>query len=199
MQLQIKGQVPPLELIQSLVAKTVEVRRSFAPCSIPCSREEKRRAPRLRPGGEKIARVIADIADAVGFELPGMPTVNIRSALDYAQRLEPLQAEIGRLAAAVEDTSFEAQAECWSLTTAYYSALKKASRVNPGLQHALREPIEYFATGPRAHDDESAEANAVLITGANAAEVTVRAAALPLPLEPKPDGASSPLIMPHTS
>ncbi len=47
---------------------------------------------------------------------------------------------------------FEVESECWSLTTAYYSSLKKMSRVNLEIRRALKDAIEFFANG-RAADN----------------------------------------------
>lgn len=89
---------PTLDEINKLVAKAAEVRTTFRVYSSSKRVEDKKHKAKFRPGGGRIVRLVSDIADSMGFEVPGAPTAAMREALEHSTRLEPLHAELDPLA-----------------------------------------------------------------------------------------------------
>src|SRR4051794_9405449 len=113
--------------IASLVSATVEIRKKFRDQSISVRPETKKHRAKFRPGGDRIVRLVADVADGVRFEIPGASTLVMRQTLDHALQLQSLLNEVEPLAQAIRDSIFDAESECWTVATAYYSALKEMS------------------------------------------------------------------------
>jgi hypothetical protein len=154
---QVETEAPPDAEIATLIAKAVDLRIQFRRYEVTERRGwSSRSLGKFRPGGERIVRLIAGIAEGVPLEIPGASTEAMRLSLERATRLQPLRAEIDPLAQAVRDAVFWAESDCWTILTAYYSALKKMSRVSPELRRSLKDAIEFFAKPKRVKKDSNA-------------------------------------------
>src|SRR4051812_28815273 len=67
--------------------------------------DARKRALKFRPGGDRIVKIVGDIADQEGFSLPRIPVADMRKDLELVIRLQPIAEAMTNFARAISDTS----------------------------------------------------------------------------------------------
>lgn len=111
--------------------------------------QDRRSILKMRPGGEKQIPLIARLATERGVVIPTMSVDGMNADLEIAQSLRVLLSAADSLRQRIEDGVLEAEAECWSAATAFYSVLSSMAARDPQLANALRPATDFFATGRR--------------------------------------------------
>lgn len=149
MQNKVGTQVPSAAVIETAVRSVESARESVARQTISLTPDQRKSALKIRPGGERMVALLADLARKSGVDLPDMPIDAMERDLELAQALQPLSTAASTLQQRVDDTILEAQAECWHAATAYYTILQRMSSANPALADQLKPVRDFFATGRR--------------------------------------------------
>jgi predicted component of type VI protein secretion system len=136
---------------------------------------ERSRGTKARRGGHEVAPVIAAIALKYGIDLPGVDGTVINTALARVQSLVPLVNAAADAHATITDAHTSASRSMWSASTALYSMLKRASKVNASIATELQPVEEWFR--PRKPQATKATATTTPATTAATPETPVVAPA----------------------
>jgi hypothetical protein len=137
--------VPANEQLETARSKLAESREILSPFTVSLTNEERSRATKMQPGGDRVVDLITRLASKYRVSLPGVSVEGVRSDLALAQQLTPLAAAVDLYGQALDDTILEARSECWWATMAYYTILVRISDTDPELANALKPAIEYFS------------------------------------------------------
>ncbi len=137
---------------------------------------ERSRGLKARRGGHQVAPAIAAIATKYGITLPGVNGDVINTALARVQSLAPLVNAAADAHATISDAHTSASRTMWSASTALYTMLKRAAKVNASIATELAPVEEWFrprkpeATQGAATTSTTAATAATTGTTAKAAE-----------------------------
>jgi len=136
---------------------------------------ERSRGLKAKRGGHQVAPVIAAIATKYGISIPGVNGDVINTALAQVQSLAPLVNAAADAHATISDAHTRASRTMWSASTALYSMLKRAAKVNASIATELEPVEEWFrprkpeATQDAATTSTTAATAATIGTPAKAA------------------------------
>ncbi|MBI5545795.1 MAG: hypothetical protein HY901_18045 [Deltaproteobacteria bacterium] len=145
----VGSKLPPLEELAQMEANIKAVRTWVKQYGVDLTSEERQRVLKHRSGGEKVTKLVADLAKEHDVKLPGISVEGMENDAEVAKRFAKLQTESGSLAQTIGDTVLQAESECWWATTAYYTALARMMDTDPKLAAAIQPAIDFFATGKR--------------------------------------------------
>lgn len=150
--------VPSEEEIQGLVKDVQTLAGKLEKFTLTLSAEDRRRATKMRTGGERIVDLVSELATQHQVALPRISVADMKNDLVLAQRLAPLVQAVGSVAQTLSDTTLLAQSECWWAATAFYSALTRLSDAEPRIETALKPAVEFFARRRRPEPVDEPEA-----------------------------------------
>jgi hypothetical protein len=105
---------------------------------------ERSRGLKAKRGGHQVAPVIAAIATKYGISIPGVNGDVINTALAQVQSLAPLVNAAADAHATISDAHTSASRTMWSASTALYTMLKRAAKVNASIATELAPVEEWF-------------------------------------------------------
>jgi hypothetical protein len=141
--------IPSEKEIASRVDEMRAVSHGMARYTVELTVEQRKHLPKMRAHGEQMVPLIAQLARDYGLHVPGMDVDQMLADQSLAQRLAAAQAEAAALAQRIDDTVLEAQGECWTAATAFYSVLSSMAARDGELANRLRPVTDFFATGRR--------------------------------------------------
>ncbi len=123
-----------------------DVVTKLTPFTVKLTPEERRGTLKFRPGGERVVQLVADLTKKYKLDDTDTPVDGMIADLALSQRLASLARVADLLAQLVDDTTLEAQSECWQAATALYSQLSLRARNNAQLATELAEATAFFAS-----------------------------------------------------
>lgn len=149
MQNKVGNVVPSEKVIKGLVEQLSTIEEKVTAFTVELTTEERKATTKMRTGGEPIARLVGELAEANGVALPKISVEGMRSDLQLIERMKPLQAALDDLSQRVADTILQAQSEAWWAATAYYTALSRMAAADAKLERSLKPAVDFFAIGRR--------------------------------------------------
>jgi len=107
--------------------------------------KDRKRAVRLRKGGEKVIPTITALSEQFGVSVPSYPTSAITANVTQASKLVAVHKQLVTATKQVADAIFQAQSKGWEGATVHYSMLRRLSRTDGDLATALAPVTEFFA------------------------------------------------------
>jgi hypothetical protein len=107
--------------------------------------KERRRAVRLRKGGEKVIPTITALSEQFGINVPSHPTSAIKANVTKANSLVAVHKQLVTATKQVEDAIFKAQSESWDGATVHYTVLKRLAKSDGDIATALAPVKEFLA------------------------------------------------------
>jgi hypothetical protein len=104
---------------------------------------QKRRATKMRKGGEPIAASIAALAQQHQIESPSLQVAPMTAALGKAAALQPLVTSIAAFAQRLDNIVFAAQSGAWLIALQLYAVLRRQAATD-GALHAALTPVTEF-------------------------------------------------------
>lgn len=157
MQNKVGNAVPSEKLIHGLVEELSSLEEKVKKFTVELTAEERKVTTKMRTGGEPIARLVGELAEANGVTLPKISVEGMRADLLLIERMKPLQTALDNLSQRVADTILQAQSEAWWAATAYYTALTRMAAADARLERSLKPAVEFFAIGRRKKPTEQPE------------------------------------------
>ena len=118
---------------------------AMAGAPLALTSKDRRRAVRLRKGGEKVIPTITALSEQFGISVPSHPTSAITANLKKASSLVAVHKQLVTATKQVADAIFKAQSVSWDGATVHYSVLKRLARSDGDLATALAPVSEFFA------------------------------------------------------
>lgn len=148
---------------------------------------DRKKAVKMRAGGEKFVPEIASLARRYMVSIGGHPVNAMTEKLQQVQTLRPLLARAQLLVTQLSDASLHGNAEVWDSATVLYGTLKRISHKNPEVQATLAPVKEFFARRSAPAGTKKAKGKAAATssapepapTGTGTTEVTATSAAPP--------------------
>jgi hypothetical protein len=135
--------------LEELVAQSVKMLDQVAASAIKnqqsLTKAERKKALKMRTGGEKIVPVIADLATRHAVNIGDHPVTAMTKRMDQVKALAPLIKRAQLLVTQLSDASLRANAEAWDTATVLYTTLRRISRKNGDVAAALSEVEDFFA------------------------------------------------------
>lgn len=126
---------------------------------------DRRKAVKVRKGGEKYLPLLAELATTYGIQTTVHSASAMTASAAMVQQLAPLKRQAQMLLKLVEDIEIGANSGTWSTATFIYSTLKRIAAQDGDLAATL-DPIEEFFTNKakspakeKAADTKSASAD----------------------------------------
>jgi len=107
--------------------------------------KDRRRAVRLRKGGEKVIPTLTALSEQFGIDLPSHPTSAITANVNKANSLVAVHKQLVTATKQVADAIFKAQSESWDGATVHYTVLKRLAKSDGDLATALAPVKQFFA------------------------------------------------------
>lgn len=149
MENRVGDKLPSKPTIEGIVNSILFARSTLAKYGVELNAEERKHATRFRSGGERIVRIIAELAEAKNVSIPRFPVADMLRDLELIERLERVNQEVEALARLAGDSTLQAKSECWWAAQAYYSVLTDMARADPSIETRLADVVEFFALGRR--------------------------------------------------
>src|SRR5271163_3790172 len=92
--------------------------------------KDRKRAVKLRKGGEKVVPTILALSNRIGLSVPSHPTAAIQANLDKVQALSPVHEGVVSAEKHLGDAIFQAQSAIWEGATVHYTMLKRLAKGN---------------------------------------------------------------------
>ncbi|MGO8993770.1 MAG: hypothetical protein ACLQVI_10615 [Polyangiaceae bacterium] len=127
--------------IKSLLASVTAI----AGPALALTAKDRRRAVRLRKGGEKVIPTITALSEQFGLSVPSYPASAITANVTQANSLVAVHKQLVTATKQVSDAIFSAQSKGWEGATVHYSVLKRLARTDGDLATALAPVTEFFA------------------------------------------------------
>jgi hypothetical protein len=118
---------------------------AMAGAPLALTAKERRRAVRLRKGGEKVIPTITALSEQYGLTVPSHPTSAITANVNKANSLVAVHKQLVTATKQVEDAIFKAQSESWDGATVHYTVLKRLAKSDGDIATALAPVKEFFA------------------------------------------------------
>ena len=109
----------------------------------PLGPKDRRRAAKLRKGGDKVVAWIGDLATQHDLESPALQVATMLALVGKAAALSPLTNRLAALTKLVGDLVFVAQSQAWGMAMQYYALLHRRA-ANDGQLAASLAPITQF-------------------------------------------------------
>ncbi len=106
---------------------------------------DRKRATKLRKGGEKVIPTIVALSQQFGLVVPSHPTSAITANVNKATNLVAVHKQLVTATKQVADAIFKAQSEGWDGATVHYTVLKRLSKSDGDLAKALAPVSDFFA------------------------------------------------------
>ncbi len=106
--------------------------------------KDRKRAVRLRKGGEKVIPTITALSEQYGISVPSYPTAAITANVTQATSLVALHKQLVTATQQVSDAMFQADSKSWEGATVHYSVLKRLAKTNGTLATALAPVSEFW-------------------------------------------------------
>jgi hypothetical protein len=128
--------------VQQIVASidTTEAGLGADPSLAP---KDRRRAAKLRKGGDAIVAQLGALALQNQLESPALQVASMQALLAKADALKPLDNRLAAFARHVSDVIFASQSQAWGMAMQYYALLQRRSLIDAELAKALA-PITQF-------------------------------------------------------
>ena len=123
----------------------IAILTAMAGTPLALTAKERRRAVRLRKGGEKVIPTITALSEQFGISVASHPTSAITANVNKANSLVAVHKQLVTATKQVEDAIFKAQSDSWDGATVHYTVLKRLARSNGDLATALTPVKEFFA------------------------------------------------------
>ncbi|WP_437731152.1 hypothetical protein [Sorangium sp. So ce1335] len=149
MQNKVGNVVPSEKVIQGLVEQLSAIEGKVKAFTVELTSDERKATTKMRTGGEPIAKLVGDLAEANGVALPKISVDGMKSDLLLIERMKPLQAALDDLSQRIADTILQAQSEAWWAATAYYTTLSRMAAADAKLERSLKPAVDFFAIGRR--------------------------------------------------
>ncbi|WP_437478882.1 hypothetical protein WME75_31240 [Sorangium sp. So ce1014] len=149
MQNKVGNVVPSEKVIQGLVEQLSSIEGKVKAFTVELTGDERKATTKMRTGGEPIARLVGELADANGVALPKINVEGMKADLLLIERMKPLQAALDDLSQRIADTILQAQSEAWWAATAYYTTLSRMAAADAKLERSLKPAVDFFAIGRR--------------------------------------------------
>jgi hypothetical protein len=107
--------------------------------------KDRKRATKLRKGGEKVIPTIVALSEQLGLSLPSHPTSAITANVNKATNLVAVHKQLVTATKQVADAIFKAQSEGWDGATVHYTVLKRLSKSDGDIAKALAPATAFFA------------------------------------------------------
>jgi hypothetical protein len=111
----------------------------------PLTAEQKRRATKMRKGGEPIAATLAALAQQHQVESPSLQIAPMTAGLGRASALQPLVTSVAAFAQRLDDMIFAAQSGAWAIALQVYAVLQRMALTDGALAAALGPVAEFMA------------------------------------------------------
>ncbi len=141
--------IPTLAEVKKDVKTLTGIRAKLAKSTVKLTSEDRRRAVKMRTGGEEVVRIIMGLAERTGLSLTKASVEDVRRDMTLVERLKPVLEEVEELRSILADTILEAESEAWAATQTYYSSLVRMQSGDGHLESALAPVIDFFSTGRR--------------------------------------------------
>jgi hypothetical protein len=105
---------------------------------------DRRKAIKMKTGGEKFVPVIAEMAKRFNVNIGTHPVNAMMEKLTQVQTLDPLLKRATLLTQQLSDASLSGSADVWDSATVLYGTLKRVSRRNGEVQTTLAPVKEFF-------------------------------------------------------
>jgi hypothetical protein len=128
--------------VQQTVASidTVEAGLGSDPALAP---KDRRRAVKLRKGGDKVVASLGNLAVQHQLESPALQVAVMLALLGRASALRPLADRLAAFAKHVSDAIFVSESQAWTMAMQYYALLRRRALADTELATAL-VPITQF-------------------------------------------------------
>jgi hypothetical protein len=141
--------VPSEADVAKLLAALADVKKQLGAFCVTLTKEQRKSAVKMRPGGEAVASLVGKLAADRGVSLAGASVDDMKADLALASRLRPLETAAGEVWQLVADTMLEAKSEAWWAATALYGSLVRTAPADAQLEAALQPAVDFFALGRR--------------------------------------------------
>lgn len=136
--------------VGKLVKQLEDVAHKLEAFTIKLTPDARRMLPKFRPGGDEVVARVATLAKKHDVDNDDTPVAGMSADLALVRRLAPLVSAATQLAERLDDTTLQAQGECWHAATSLYSLLMARAKNNAALASELADTRAFFATGRRA-------------------------------------------------
>lgn len=126
-----------LQLLEQ-VASMVTVSKSAL------TKADRRKAVKMKAGGEKYVPVIASLAKRFAVNIGAHPVSTMTEKMQQVTNLAPLLKRAQLLVTQLSDASLQGNADVWDSATVLYSTLKRLSRKSGDVQATLAPVEEFF-------------------------------------------------------
>jgi hypothetical protein len=145
----VQAQPPPNAALVTYVAQSIaEIDAAEAALAVDppaLTPSQKRRAGKLRSGGDKAVGQIATLAKQYGVESSVLQADSMTLALEDAQALAPLVVRIQAFAKHVADLVFLWESAAWADAMQFYALLQRRSLVDGAMAASLQPVAAFFA------------------------------------------------------
>ena len=136
--------------IAKLVKEVSAIGATLEKTCVALTSDERKKAVKIRSGGDAIVAVIGRLLDDHGVTLPDVTRDDMNADIQLVRRLAPLRDALASVLQLVDDTVLEAESEAWWAATAGYTALHRMAKGNAKLEADLKPAVEFFRIGKRA-------------------------------------------------
>jgi len=135
---------------------------------------ERRRAVKVRTGGEKYIPLLVTLAAKYAITSPVHAVGEMADLLEQVQKLVPLQSQMMLLLKVVEDSIIQTNGDMWSAATFVYSVLKRMAKRDGSIALAIEPLAELFAPTPKGEAKGAATAKGAITTTSSTTPATVQ-------------------------
>jgi hypothetical protein len=108
------------------------------------TKADRRKAVKMKAGGEKFVPVIASLAKRFAVSIGAHPVNAMTEKMQQVTNLSPLLKRAQLLVTQLGDASLQGNAEVWDSATVLYGTLKRISRRDGDVQTTLAPVEEFF-------------------------------------------------------
>jgi hypothetical protein len=106
---------------------------------------QRKKALKMKAGGEKFVPVIASLATRFGVNIGGHPVKAMNEKLQQVQSLMPLLKRAELLVTQISDATIRGNADTWSSATVLYGTLRRVASHDGDVASTLSEVKQFFA------------------------------------------------------
>jgi hypothetical protein len=107
--------------------------------------KDRKRATKLRKGGEKFIPTILALSEQFGINVASHPLTTIAANVDKVKNLTGVHKQLVTATKQVDDAIFQAQSDGWDGASVHYAVLKRLAKSNGDIATALAPATEFFA------------------------------------------------------
>lgn len=104
----------------------------------------RKRAPKLRRGGQQVIPTIAELASKYQLGVPGVSVDDMQSLMLHGERLRKVLGVVATFQKILEDAIMTSEGTSWQFATAFYTVLRRAAKHRPEMDAELAPIVAWF-------------------------------------------------------